>query len=90
MTLVLDAASVKMSRRLAQGSAPPRGAESILMQHVRRFEIDYFGAAAPTDAPAWHRQWSGIAHLPQLVRITLDADDRKEKLPILVRLPNAD
>src|SRR5207245_1691234 len=89
VTLTGDAASVRITRRLAVRSAAPRGGESMLMQRVQRFEIGYFGAVAPTDEAVWHRQWSGITHLPLLVRITLDGKDGSAAPPLLIRLPNA-
>jgi general secretion pathway protein J len=81
--------AVTLTRRLAGTSAAPRGDESVLVQPVRRFDIAYFGAASPAEEPGWHRDWVGMATLPQLVRIILDGDDGPEQPPIVVRLRNA-
>jgi general secretion pathway protein J len=81
--------AVILSRRLAVRSASLRSDQSVLVQHVRRFDIGYFGATSPTAEPGWHQHWEGIAYLPQLVRIMLEADDRSAHPPIILRLRNA-
>jgi general secretion pathway protein J len=81
--------TVTLSRRLAASSAVQRSDESVLVHHVRRLDIGYFGAASPTAEASWRRDWIGIAYLPQLVRIVLEADDGREQPPIVLRLRNA-
>jgi general secretion pathway protein J len=81
--------AVSLSRRLAATSAATRRDESVLVRQIRYFEIAYFGTTSPGDEPVWHRNWTGIAYLPQLVRITLDADNGREQPPIILRLHNA-
>jgi general secretion pathway protein J len=83
------AGAVMLSRRLAMTSAVPRRDESLLVRRARRFDLAYFGATSPTEKPGWHRDWTGIAYLPQLVRIMLDTDDGREQPPIILRLRNA-
>jgi general secretion pathway protein J len=83
------AAGVRLSRRPAGRSAPPGRSDSVLVRRVRSFSIGYFGAASPGDEPRWHHAWEGLAHLPQLVRIILDADDGDTHPPIVLRLPSA-
>jgi general secretion pathway protein J len=81
--------AVTLTRRLAVTSAAPRRDESVLVHHVRRFDIGYFGVTSPIEEPGWRRDWTGIAYLPQLVRIMFDTDDGREQPPIILRLRNA-
>jgi general secretion pathway protein J len=81
--------AVTLTRRLAVSSAAPRRDESMLVRRARRFDITYFGAASPAEKPTWHRDWTGIAYLPQLVRIMLDTDDGRQQPPVILRLYNA-
>jgi general secretion pathway protein J len=81
--------AVTLTRRLAGSSAVQRSDESVLVPHVRRLDIGYFGAASPGEEPGWRRDWAGIAYLPQLVRIVLEADDGREQPPIVLRVRNA-
>jgi len=80
--------AIILTRHLAGKSALPGDSASVLVRHVRGFAISYYGAPAPTDEPAWHRSWEGIAHLPRLVRIVLDDGDGAEHPPIVLRLPD--
>jgi general secretion pathway protein J len=84
---VHPAGAVTLTRRLA--SAAPRRDESVLVRRARRFDIAYFGATSPAEKPTWHRDWTGIAYLPQLVRIMLDTDDGRQQPPVILRLRNA-
>jgi general secretion pathway protein J len=81
--------AVTLTRRLAARSASPRSQESVLVRNVRGLTISYFGAASPTAAPGWRQDWTGMADLPQLVRIMLDIADGGEQPPIILRLRNA-
>jgi general secretion pathway protein J len=83
------AGAVTLTRRLAAASAASRRDESVLVHRARRFDISYFGATSPAEKPTWHRDWTGIAYLPQLVRIILETDDGREQLPVILRLRNA-
>ena len=91
--LALDAnrpePAVTLTRRLAVSSAAQRSDESVLVHHVHRFDIGYFGAASPGAEPGWRRDWTEIAYLPQLVQIVIEADDGREQPPIVLRLRNA-
>ena len=93
ITLGLDPthapASVILSRRVAGRSAPP-GGQSVLLGDIRSFAIDYFGAISPDADAAWHRDWEGMTHLPQLVRITLSTAANGEEPAIILRLSDAD
>ncbi len=81
--------SLYLIRRLAMPFAEPRAQRSVLAPRLRVFDIAYFGAWSPADAPVWHDRWEGVAYLPRLVRITLDTGDGEERPPIVVRLWNA-
>jgi prepilin-type N-terminal cleavage/methylation domain-containing protein len=62
---------------------------SVLIRHLRDFRIAYFGARTAGTEPHWQERWDGARHLPTLVRITIDAGDGVERLPIVVRLWSA-
>lgn len=81
--------AVTLTRRLAVLSAAARRDESVLVRRARRFDIAYFGATSPAEKPTWHPDWTGIAYLPQLVRIMLDTGDGREQPPVILRLRNA-
>jgi general secretion pathway protein J len=83
------AGAVTLTRRLAVPSAAPRRDESVLVRRARRFDIAYFGATSPAEKPTWHREWTGIAYMPQLVRIILETDDGRQQPPVILRLRHA-
>jgi len=88
VVLGLETGAVAITRRLASHPGA-RASQSVLMPRVRRFEIDYFGAAAPAEASAWHRRWTATARLPELVRIIMEADNGIDEPPIVIRLAYA-
>jgi prepilin-type N-terminal cleavage/methylation domain-containing protein len=78
-----------MSRRLARPPTAASRSESVLAHGVRRFRVDYFGAAVPGEEPVWTETWQGLGHLPRLVRITIDSGAAPPAPSILVRLWHA-
>jgi general secretion pathway protein J len=75
-----------LSRRLADPYVLPRVERSVLARGLRGFRIAYFGAIEPGSEPAWHDRWEQVRFLPTLVSITIDAGDRLNRPPIVVRL----
>lgn len=70
--LALQWRPAAMSGEAATGSA-------VLLEGIAGFELAYFGATAPGQAPAWSAQWSGAAGLPKLIRmrVIFPAGDRR-------------
>jgi prepilin-type N-terminal cleavage/methylation domain-containing protein len=44
---------------------------AVLARGVTTFHLDYFGAVAPGEPPAWHDSWEGRRVPPELVRVSL-------------------
>jgi prepilin-type N-terminal cleavage/methylation domain-containing protein len=44
---------------------------AVLARGVTRFHLDYFGAVAPGESPAWRDSWDGLRVPPELVRVSL-------------------
>lgn len=40
-----------------------------LLDHVKSFELSYFGATAPNDPPRWLPRWHDRSRLPKLIRV---------------------
>jgi general secretion pathway protein J len=47
-----------------------------LLDRVRSIQFAYFGSPEPDQAPRWLSQWSGIDHLPELVRLHIERSGR--------------
>ena len=44
-----------------------------LLENIATINLDYFGGDTPSAEPAWHQDWDNEAHVPELVRLTIDA-----------------
>jgi general secretion pathway protein J len=62
----------------------------VLLDHVAKIRFAYFGALEGAEYPAWGRNWSGQARLPELVRVRVTRDDpSRPRWPDLVAAPRA-
>ena len=60
----------------------------ILLDDIAGVGFAYFGALDEGEAPEWHEEWSGLAQLPELVRLRVGFADGDERTwPDLVVAP---
>ena len=45
--------------------------ETMLLPHIERFELSYFGSEEPGEEPDWYSRWENLLERPQLVRLEL-------------------
>ncbi len=60
---------------------------ALLLTDVGRFELAYYGLADGDTEPAWHEEWIGQTHLPNLVRIRLETTEQSWP-EIILSLPD--
>ena len=81
---------VVVTRHLADRTAQPSDARSIVLRDVASYQLAYFGgAAAPQAEPEWQQRWERRRYLPELVRISLTEGGGYALPPILLRPGNA-
>jgi general secretion pathway protein J len=51
---------------------PPHPHVEPLLDQVTALRLDYFGPAAPGEAPQWHERWPRTDRLPALIRIRIE------------------
>ena len=57
-----------------------------LVTGVKVFELGYYGAENDTTDAEWKSEWINPLRMPQLIRITLQADDGRNVPPLIVSL----
>lgn len=71
-------------------SSLEQGEKSVLVEHVDKMRISYFGAATPESEPGWQEQWDDPQRLPLLVRIQIKLSDGRDwpdlVVPMVVEL----
>lgn len=60
---------------------------AVLVEHLKRLEISYFGQAEDDETADWHEEWHGLATLPNLVRIDIEPANANA-WPTLVASPS--
>ena len=45
--------------------------QAVLVESLDWLQLAYFGAKNRGDTPGWHREWSQIRHLPNLIRVSV-------------------
>lgn len=59
-------------------SSLEQGEKSVLIDHVEKLAIAYFGAATPESEPGWQEKWDDQKRLPLLVRIQVKLSDGRD------------
>ena len=57
-----------------------------LIEGVKSIEIGYYGAESEIAEPAWTSEWTNPLRMPQLIKITLQADNGRDVPPLVVSL----
>jgi general secretion pathway protein J len=70
-----------------RASAPEPAHDHILLRHVSRLDLGYFGAATPDGARAWRSAWTQAGTPPELVRVRVGfaLGDRRTWPELIVR-----
>lgn len=58
-----------------QQTEPGEPERVVLLQHVKAFAFFYFGKKDESGQAAWHNDWVGVDHLPQLIKVDISLDD---------------
>lgn len=87
--LGIERGRLVLRRALAASDGDPRGAASVVVDHLRDFRLAYFGVDATGGTPVWRDNWQQLAILPLLVRVILDTDGDTPRPPLVVKLWNA-
>lgn len=56
-------------------SSLEQGEKSVLVDHIEKMRISYFGATTPESEPGWQEKWDDPQRLPLLVRIQVELND---------------
>lgn len=56
-------------------SSLEQGEKSVLVDHIEKMRISYFGATTPESEPGWQEKWDDPQRLPLLVRIQVELSD---------------
>jgi len=73
---------------VALKGTPPRA--QVLLEGVRRFDIAYFGAAAPDNQRVWRSSWEAESTLPEVIRVRVEFEPGDpRRWPDLIVRPRA-
>ena len=55
-----------------------------LLENIQTINLDYFGRDTPNAEPAWHDDWNNEAHVPELVRLIINAYEADSWPPLVI------
>jgi len=70
-----DSTTIMVGLTPYQQTEPGEPEYTVLLQHVKAFAFAYFGKKDEATEAAWHEDWKGIDHLPQLIKVGISLDD---------------
>ncbi len=58
-----------------QQTEPREPEQVVLLEHVKGFAFSYFGKKDESSDAGWQPEWTGLDHLPQLIKVSIKLDD---------------
>ena len=55
-----------------------------LLEGIEAINLDYFGRDTPDAEPAWHNEWISRSLLPELIRLSIQADEPGSWPPMVI------
>jgi general secretion pathway protein J len=77
---------LELGGKLFEVPAMASGRNTVLLDHVAKVRLSYYGAISPEVQPAWADEWSSLQTLPGLVRLSVAFVDGSSMPDLVVAL----